>query len=170
MQTCLQLATAHGTCGFVNGRSVNCNETGHAVTITFILDISEKHLVKLCLLFYNVIRWYQGQKLQKPFVLARLGFWAWDPQKHEDAAIFKENQRIRMFLELRKLHSNGAIRGYQLGAKYLLTTTSTHAPVYWGIYNVLIVNNICTLLSAAHASCMPQKYVYFTIFFFVCKL
>ncbi len=38
-----------------------------------------------------------------------------DPQKHEDAAIFKENQRIRMFLELRKLHSNGAIRGYQLG-------------------------------------------------------
>jgi len=48
-------------------------------------------------------------------VLARLGFGAWDPQKHEDAAIFKENQRIRMFLELRKLHSNGAIRGYQLG-------------------------------------------------------
>ena len=29
-----------------------------------------------------------------------------------------------MFLELRKLHSNGAIRGYQLGAKYLLTPTS----------------------------------------------
>ena len=99
-------------------------------TVTFMLDISEKDLVKLCLLFYNVIRWSQGQKLQKPFVLARLGFWAWDPQKHEDAAIFKENQRIRMFLELRKLHSNGAIRGYQFGAKYLLTTTSTHAPVY----------------------------------------
>ncbi len=57
-------------------------------------------------------------------MLARLGFGAWDPQKHEDAAIFKENQRIRMFLELRKLHSNGAIRGYQLGAKYLLTPTS----------------------------------------------
>ena len=29
-----------------------------------------------------------------------------------------------MFLELRKLHSNGAIRGYQLVAKYLLTPTS----------------------------------------------
>ena len=29
-----------------------------------------------------------------------------------------------MFLELRKLHSNGAIRGYHLGAKYLLTPTS----------------------------------------------
>ena len=57
-------------------------------------------------------------------MLARLGFGAWDPQKHEDAAIFKENQRIRMVLELRKLHSNGAIRGYQLGAKYLLTPTS----------------------------------------------
>ena len=50
------LATAHGTCGFANGRPVNCKEIGHAVTITFILDISEKHLVKLCLLFYNVIR------------------------------------------------------------------------------------------------------------------
>ena len=37
-------------------------------------------------------------------------------------------------------------------------------------YNVLIVNNRCTLLSTAHASCMPQKYVYCTIFFFVCKL
>ena len=31
-----------------------------------------------------------------------------------------------MFLELRKLHSNGAIRGYQLGAKYLLTPTSSY--------------------------------------------
>ncbi len=35
-------------------------------------------------------------------------------QKHEDAAIFKENQRIRMFLELRKMRSNGAIRRHQL--------------------------------------------------------
>ena len=51
---------------------------------------------------------------KKPFVLARLGFGAWDPQKHEDAAIFKENQRIRMVLELRKLHSNGAIRGHHM--------------------------------------------------------
>ena len=59
-------------------------------------------------------------------MLARLGFGAWDPQKHEDAAIFKENQRIRMVLELRKLHSNGAIRGYQLWAKYLLTPTSLY--------------------------------------------
>ena len=97
----------------------DCIEICHAVilvypwTVTFMLDISEKDLVKLCLLFYNVIRWYQGQKLQKPFVLARLGFWAWDTQKHEDAAIFKENQRIRMFLELRELRSNGAIRKYQ---------------------------------------------------------
>ena len=43
-------------------------------------------------------------------MLARLGFGAWDPQKHEDAAIFKENQRIRMVLELRELRSNEAIR------------------------------------------------------------
>ena len=46
------------------------------------------------------------------------------PVKHEEVAIFEENQRIRMFLELRKLHSNGAIRGYQLGAKYFLPPTS----------------------------------------------
>ena len=58
-----------------------------------------------------------GQKLQKPFVLATKGFELETRKNHEDAAIFKENQRIRMFLELRKLHSNGAIRGYQLGAK-----------------------------------------------------
>ena len=37
-----------------------------------------------------------------------------------------------MFLELRKLHSNGAIRGYQLGAKYFLTPTS---------YNRSIIKN-----------------------------
>jgi hypothetical protein len=39
-----------------NGRSVNCNKIRYAVTVTFMLDISEKDLVKLCLLFYNVIR------------------------------------------------------------------------------------------------------------------
>ena len=33
---------------------------------------------------------------------------------HEDAAIFEENQRIRMFLELRKMRSSGAIRKYHL--------------------------------------------------------
>ena len=53
---CLRLATAHGTCGFANGRPVNCNKIRYAVTVTFMLDISEKDLVKLCLLFYNVIR------------------------------------------------------------------------------------------------------------------
>ena len=41
---------------FVNGRPVNCNKIRYAVTVTFMLDISEKDLVKLCLLFYNVIR------------------------------------------------------------------------------------------------------------------
>ena len=33
-------------------------------------------------------------------------------QKPETAAIFEENQRIRMFLELRELQSSGAIRGH----------------------------------------------------------
>lgn len=41
---------------FANGRPVNCNKIRYAVTVTFMLDISEKDLVKLCLLFYNVIR------------------------------------------------------------------------------------------------------------------
>ena len=40
--------------------------TRHAVTVTFMLDISEKDLVKLCLLFYNVIRGYQCQKVRNP--------------------------------------------------------------------------------------------------------
>ena len=58
-----------------------------------------------------------GSKAPKAARDCTIRLLAWYPQKHEDAAIFKDNQRIRMFLELRKLHSNGAIRGYQLGAK-----------------------------------------------------
>ena len=58
-----------------------------------------------------------GSKAPKAVRACTIRFLSLDPQKHEDVAIFKENQRILMFLELRKLHSNGAIRGYQLGAK-----------------------------------------------------
>ena len=36
---------------------------------------------------------------------------------NEDAAIFEENQRIRIFLELRELRSNGAIRRYQFAVE-----------------------------------------------------
>ena len=61
-----------------------------------------------------------GSKAPKAFRACTKGFELENPQKHEDAAIFKENQRIRMFLELRKLHSNGAIRGYQLGTVMIL--------------------------------------------------
>lgn len=53
-----------------------------------------------------------GSKATNPIMLARQGFVAWDPLKYENAAIFEENQRIRMFLELRELRSNEAIRGH----------------------------------------------------------
>ena len=55
-----------------------------------------------------------GSKATNPIMLARQGFVAWDPLKYENAAIFEENQRIRIFLELRELRSNGAIRGHPL--------------------------------------------------------
>jgi hypothetical protein len=43
-----------------------------------------------------------GSKATNPIMLARQGFVAWDPLKYENAAIFEENQRILMFLELRE--------------------------------------------------------------------
>ena len=55
-----------------------------------------------------------GSKATNPIMLARQGFVAWDPLKYENAAIFEENQRIRIFLELRELRSNKAIRRHQL--------------------------------------------------------
>ena len=36
-----------------------------------------------------------------------------------------------MFLELRKLHRNGAIRGYQLGGKWLQTKDDEIIELYW---------------------------------------
>ena len=36
-----------------------------------------------------------------------------------------------MFLELRKLHGNGAIRGYQLGGKWLQTKDDEIIELYW---------------------------------------
>lgn len=41
-----------------------------------------------------------GSKATNPIMLARQGFVAWDPLKYENAAIFEENQRIRMFAGL----------------------------------------------------------------------
>ncbi len=76
-----------------------CEETGNNNTIFMISGV---------------------KKLQKAVRACTIRFLSLGTRKkHEDAAIFKENQRIRMFLELRKLHSNGAIRGYQLGSKIL---------------------------------------------------
>ena len=67
-----------------------------------------------------------GSKAPKAVRACTIRLLAWDPQKHEDAAIFKENQRIRMFLELRKLRSNGAIRGHPLN----LPNEGEHASAY----------------------------------------
>ena len=66
---------------------------------------------------YYLIQDTRGQKFKSRPCPHDKAFELETRQKHEDAAIFKENQRIRMFLELRKLHRNGAIRGYQLEAK-----------------------------------------------------
>ena len=67
-----------------------------------------------------------GSKATNPIMLARQEFVAWDPLKYENAAIFEENQRIRIFLELRELRSNGAIRGHPLS----LPNEREHASAY----------------------------------------
>lgn len=46
-----------------------------------------------------------GSKATNPIMLARQGFVAWDPLKYENAAIFEENQRIRMFWKIARVRS-----------------------------------------------------------------
>ena len=48
------------------------------------------------------------------------------PAEHEEVAIYVVNQRIPNVRELRELLCSGAIRRHQLGAKDLLTPTSSY--------------------------------------------
>ena len=62
-----------------------------------------------------------------------------------------------MFLELRKLHSNGAIRGYQLVAKYLLTPTS------YFYFSSLFLSGSAKPLSESFESDISARFAFFNV-------